>query len=73
MCGLHSNLQRRPSEVEQGIWPATLVEYGPSYIEPEEKPRKQLDNCFGPKFLPLLPVHSGTYVSCSRAKESWRD
>jgi hypothetical protein len=39
--------------LEQGIWLATFVEYGPGYIDLEEKPGKLLDSRFGPKFLPM--------------------
>jgi hypothetical protein len=50
-------------EVHDDIWLVSFMDYDLGYFDPETRVFEPLGNPFGPKVLPMLPVHCVTYVS----------
>ena len=50
-------------EVHDDIWLVSFMQYDLGYFDLETRVLEPLENPFGPKVLPKLPVHSVTHVS----------
>jgi hypothetical protein len=50
-------------EVHEDIWLVSFMDYDLRYFDLETRVLEPLENPFGPKVLPMLPVHSVTHVS----------
>ena len=50
-------------EVHDDIWLVSFMDYDLGYFDLETRVLEPLENPFGPKVLPMYPVHSVTHVS----------
>src|ERR1700732_1698672 len=50
-------------EVQDDIWLVSCMDYDLGYFDLETRVLEPLENPFGPKVLPMQPVHSVTHVS----------
>jgi len=61
-------------EVHDDIWLVSFMDYDLGYFDLETRVLEPLENPFGPKVLPMWPVHSVTHVSGSdreRTEKEW--
>ena len=51
------------TEVDDGIWLVSFLDYDPGYIDLEQRTLQTIDNPFGTRLSPMSLVRSVTHVS----------